>query len=773
MYSDEYTKQELVRQKFRVRVVRVSNVPPRTTASTKKDESATADMPTATVVMSLFHGTERVCADQTSTLCTPEGTSKSSRGHNWAVAWNQWLMAPISYYNVPLACRIMFKVAYSDGTLIGWAGLPLFSYDHEMRTGKVRLRLFETEKRMSDAATSMKLSNVKGGAPILEVELMSFEKPVLAKPSIGASPRVSEVGAGRARASLSFSEGHLDALEVQSLLNDSGLDTYGASGSRRAELGQRLRDIVAADPLHNLSAEDKALCWAARDGLSSLSAALPKFLESVRWNNAGAVAEARHVMFGWAKPRVIDALQLLDRRFPDPVVRAYAVCQIDTADDATVMSYLLQLCQTLKFEQSVNTSLSRFLLRRALRSPRTVGHMLFWYLKSEVHEPGVSSRFKMLLEHYLRNCGEHRTELGHQMFIMSRLEACARKVKTASGGKKGRVAVIRGELPQIVFPMECQLPLSPHVVSQSIVVEECKVMDSKKLPLWLTFESVRPDEPPHRVLLKVGDDLRQDQLTLQVLQIMDKLWKASGLDLKLWCYACVATGNEVGMLEVVPDSNTLAGIVNASVSRNSDKVRGKFGHRLRAAMSVYTQDDVLVEWLSEQGYPEDTWRHNFLMSCAGCCVATFVLGIGDRHNDNIMLCKDGRLFHIDFGHFLGNFKKKYGYKREKAPFVFTPAFAAVIGGPGTKEFRKFEDICCRAFNVLRHNSQLLITLFYLMISGGIPELEKEEDIYWIRDKLMLEKSDAEAAEAFKDLIHVSMNTKTTQFNDACHILKHG
>jgi len=85
-------------------------------------------------------------------------------------------------------------------------------------------------------------------------------------------------------------------------------------------------------------------------------------------------------------------------------------------------------------------------------------------------------------------------------------------------------------------------------------------MDSKMRPLWLVFENSDPFGEDIYLILKHGDDLRQDMLTLQMLRIMDKLWKKEGLDLRMNPYGCISTENRVGMIEVVLNAETIANI---------------------------------------------------------------------------------------------------------------------------------------------------------------------------------------------------------------------
>lgn len=94
--------------------------------------------------------------------------------------------------------------------------------------------------------------------------------------------------------------------------------------------------------------------------------------------------------------------------------------------------------------------------------------------------------------------------------------------------------------------------------------------------------------------------------------------------------------------------------------------------------------NTIYDWIIESKpgkMSAETALEMFRLSCTAYSVVTLVLGIGDRHNDNVMLKKNGILFHIDFGHFLGNYKSFLGIRRERVPFLLTTdfLFAATIG----------------------------------------------------------------------------------------------
>ena len=260
-----------------------------------------------------------------------------------------------------------------------------------------------------------------------------------------------------------------------------------------------------------------------------------------------------------------------------------------------------------------------------------IGHSFFWYLKSELSASNISERYTLLLEAYLLGCGGHLHELYKQTLLVDQLSGVSRLIKSR---KKNRHLILQEQLAAIKIENKISLPIQSTMVVSEISVSKCKYMDSFTVPLWLVFKNLDPYGEAIKVLFKTGDDLRADILTLQVLRIMDKLWKDSEVDLHLSTYICISTNIESGIIEVVPNAVTTASI---------QKVKGVVTGALKKTP--------LARWLREQNPAEieyDQAVDNFVRSLAGYCVATYILGIGDRHNDNIMITTSGHLFRKQF-----------------------------------------------------------------------------------------------------------------------------
>ena len=59
---------------------------------------------------------------------------------------------------------------------------------------------------------------------------------------------------------------------------------------------------------------------------------------------------------------------------------------------------LLQLVQALKYEKNIDNSLARFLLKKSIEHPITIGHEFFWHLRAEMHNQEVQKKFGLYLE---------------------------------------------------------------------------------------------------------------------------------------------------------------------------------------------------------------------------------------------------------------------------------------------------------------------------------------------------------------------------------------
>ena len=103
------------------------------------------------------------------------------------------------------------------------------------------------------------------------------------------------------------------------------------------------------------------------------------------------------------------------------------------------------------------------------------------------------------------------------------------------------------------------LPLNATIEVTGIISEKSSVFKSNLYPLLLYFSCSDGSEFP--VIFKDGDDLRQDQLVIQLFTLMDRLLRQENLDLKLTPYHLLATGPLQGMVQFIP-SKTLAAIVS-------------------------------------------------------------------------------------------------------------------------------------------------------------------------------------------------------------------
>ena len=648
--------------------------------------------------------------------------------------FNKRIYFDISYSQLPSVCSVLFTVKYvpqnntkqlNKKDIAFWANYRLFDQNNKLKVGLHKVNLNDTEEGeyvyyfFSDNPNEQKSNKIY-------FEIENFVCPII-------------------NVVLNYSQ-KLRSDEPQLELDNEQL--------------LRILKIDEKSPFDDINHHEKNILWRNRYGIAKMNSLIPKLFLSSDYNNPNANTEYQRIIKLITDLTIVQAIELLSGKYINEIVRSFAVSILRKSPISDIKIYLLQLVQALKYEKNIDNALGRFLLEIAIAHPITIGHELFWHLRAEMYNQEVQKKFGLYLEVFVTKISLPLYKIFKDEDLMLKtLITYAEKVKK-NVPKEERDKTFKQDLKSLndlynTKKKEISLPLNFKYRVKGLIVDKCRIMNSKKKPLWLTFENADPYGNPIVCMLKCGDDLRMDMVTLQLFQSMQTLWFENGLKVKMSLYKVLCTAYMQGMLEMVTNSDTLA---NIHVQEGG-------------ALKQLIVNASVLNWIVKncKSVPIEEAKENFLKSNVAYCLATFVLGIGDRHNDNIMMKKNGELFHIDFGHFLGHFKYKMGIKRERAPFVFTRQFQYVLGGDDSDLFKEFAKELDLGYAILRKNKDVVVTLLRMLLCTGIPELN-EKSLKYLETSLAMKLSDKEASDFIWKKLLESMDSVSTKLNFAIHII---
>ncbi|KAJ3090212.1 Phosphatidylinositol 4-kinase pik1alpha (PI4-kinase)(PtdIns-4-kinase) [Quaeritorhiza haematococci] len=204
------------------------------------------------------------------------------------------------------------------------------------------------------------------------------------------------------------------------------------------------------------------------------------------------------------------------------------------------------------------------------------------------------------------------------------------------------------------------------------------------------------------VIVKSGADLRQEQLALQLIGEMQRIWKEADVPVWVYYYKVLVTSDDSGIIETIRNS----------ISVHSIKKNG-YAKKLNQEGVAYSLYDYFISEYGPPGTVSFQWaQDNFMRSLAGYSIVSYILQVKDRHNGNILVDKRGHLIHIDFGFMLSNSPGSVGF--ELAPFKLPQEYIDILGGIGSEKFKEFRALMKAALNALRKKCDQIVTLVEIM-----------------------------------------------------------
>nr|XP_040126224.1 phosphatidylinositol 3-kinase catalytic subunit type 3 [Ictidomys tridecemlineatus] len=423
----------------------------------------------------------------------------------------------------------------------------------------------------------------------------------------------------------------------------------------------QLNIIVSYPPTKQLTYEEQDLVWKFRYYLTNQEKALTKFLKCVNWDLPQEAKQALELLGKWKPMDVEDSLELLSSHYTNPTVRRYAVARLRQADDEDLLMYLLQLVQALKYENfddikngleptkkdsqgSVSENLSNsginsaeidrgqlvwgmrqdlctFLISRACKNS-TLANYLYWYVIVECEDQDTQQRDPKTHEMYLN--------------VMRRFSQALLKGDKSVRVMRSLLAAQQTFVDRLVHLMKAVQRESGNRKKKNERLQAL-LGDNEKMNLSDVELIPLPLEPQVKIRGIIPETATLFKVIMSILSFDLKLLRKENLDLKLTPYKVLATSTKHGFMQFI-------------------------------------QSVPVAEVLDTEGS----------IQVSGYCVITYILGVGDRHLDNLLLTKTGKLFHIDFGYILGRDPKPL-----PPPMKLNKEMVEGMGGTQSEQYQEF------------------------------------------------------------------------------------
>lgn len=308
----------------------------------------------------------------------------------------------------------------------------------------------------------------------------------------------------------------------------------------------------------------------------------------------------------------------------------------------------------------------------------------------------------------------------------------------------------------LVVPVESSLTATLPVVSEHVkkhkafsrdvvtidnFLDDVLVLSSLAKPRRLTARGT--DGKNYMLLIKPKDDLRTDQRLMEFNGLINRSLKrdaeSSRRQLYIRTYAVVPLNEECGIIEWVPGIKTMRDILlslYASRKIVPDYMNLKQlmdeASTSESKIRLFTDDvlgrfpPVLHLWFIQQFPNPSTWfaaRLRYTRTCAVMSMVGTILGLGDRHGENVNIEEgNGGIFHVDFNCL---FDKGLTFaKPERVPFRLTHNMVSAMGIYGYEgPFRKSSEL---TLSILRQQEETLMTILEAFIYDPTLDLQKDK-----------------------------------------------